>query len=187
MAEYFRSKIEGTYIIKPVTHRDERGWFAERLNTEELYHETGFRMNVTQVNTSSSKQGVIRGLHIQGGGYEQTKIVSVERGEALVVLADLRLTSSTYLVACSFVLNSRSVNSVVVPKGLAHGFQTLSETPMKYTYYLDGPRMKNFERGVNPSSPELKGFWQGNEDERIIKSADLQWPMLADYHDFYSK
>ena len=59
-----RLDIEGLCIIEPAVHGDERGYFMETYNAQDM-HEAGLDMVFVQDNQSMSKKGVLRGLHFQ--------------------------------------------------------------------------------------------------------------------------
>ena len=56
------TEISGVKIVKPVYHRDGRGYFVETYN-EERYARAGITAKFVQDNESFSSRGVVRGLH----------------------------------------------------------------------------------------------------------------------------
>lgn len=54
--------IDGLCIIEPAVHGDERGYFMETYNQEDM-EEAGFHINSVQDNQSMSTKRVLRGLH----------------------------------------------------------------------------------------------------------------------------
>ena len=89
-----KCKIEGLYIIEPTVHGDERGYFMETYNQNDMY-EAGLDMVFVQDNQSKSKKGVLRGLHFQKQ-YPQGKLVRVIKGKVFDVAVDLREGNKTY-------------------------------------------------------------------------------------------
>ena len=87
-------EIEGLKVINPTVFGDERGYFMETYNYND-YKEAGIDMEFVQDNQSSSKKGVLRGLHFQIN-YPQDKLVRVVSGEVFDVAVDLRKDSKTY-------------------------------------------------------------------------------------------
>ena len=81
-------------MITPTVFGDERGYFMETYNYND-YKEAGIDMEFVQDNQSSSKKGVLRGLHFQIN-YPQDKLVRVVSGEVFDVAVDLRKDSKTY-------------------------------------------------------------------------------------------
>ena len=86
--------IEGLKVITPAVFGDERGYFMETYNYND-FKEAGIDLTFVQDNQSSSKKGVLRGLHFQIN-HPQDKIVRVVSGEVFDVAVDLREGSSTY-------------------------------------------------------------------------------------------
>ena len=59
-----KAPIEGLYVIEPTVHGDNRGYFMETYNQNDM-HEAGLDMVFVQDNQSMSTKGVLRGLHFQ--------------------------------------------------------------------------------------------------------------------------
>lgn len=89
-----KAPIEGLYVIEPTVHGDERGYFVETYNQNDM-HEAGLDMVFVQDNQSMSTKGVLRGLHFQKE-YPQGKLVRVIKGTVFDVAVDLRTDSKTY-------------------------------------------------------------------------------------------
>ena len=86
--------IEGLYIIEPTVFGDNRGYFMETYNQQDMV-EAGLNMKFVQDNQSMSVKGVLRGLHFQKQ-YPQGKLVRVIKGRVFDVAVDLRRDSATY-------------------------------------------------------------------------------------------
>ena len=86
--------IEGLYVIEPTVFKDERGYFVETYNQNDM-KEAGLDMVFVQDNQSMSTRGVLRGLHFQKQ-FPQGKLVRVVRGKVFDVAVDLRSDSKTY-------------------------------------------------------------------------------------------
>ena len=71
--------IEGLYVIEPTVFKDERGYFVETYNQNDM-KEAGLDMVFVQDNQSMSTRGVLRGLHFQKQ-FPQGKLVRVVRGK----------------------------------------------------------------------------------------------------------
>ena len=89
-----KAPIEGLYVIEPTVHGDNRGYFMETYNQNDM-HEAGLDMVFVQDNQSMSTKGVLRGLHFQKQ-YPQGKLVRVIKGSVFDVAVDLRKDSKTY-------------------------------------------------------------------------------------------
>ena len=126
--------IQDAYIFELNKFEDDRGFFLETWNSKKF----GLPEFV-QDNLSRSKQGVLRGLHYQEQSKSQGKLVCCTRGSVFDVIVDLRERSSSYGKWFSIVLD-RPELQLWIPKGIAHGFYTLSETAdfaYKVTNYYD--------------------------------------------------
>lgn len=86
--------IPGLCVITPTVHGDNRGFFFESYNANDM-KENGLDVNFVQDNQSMSVKGVLRGLHFQKQ-YPQTKLVRVIKGSVFDVAVDLRFGSATY-------------------------------------------------------------------------------------------
>ena len=91
---FTETKIKGVYIIDVKTYGDARGYFMETYK-ESDFKAAGLDYTFVQDNQSSSRKGVLRGLHFQKT-FPQAKLVRVLRGEVFDVAVDLRKGSETY-------------------------------------------------------------------------------------------
>ena len=89
-----KAPIDGLYVIEPTVFGDNRGYFVETYNQQDM-HEAGLDMVFVQDNQSMSTKGVLRGLHFQKQ-HPQGKLVRAIRGEVFDVAVDLRQGSATY-------------------------------------------------------------------------------------------
>ena len=87
-------EIEGLKVITPSVFGDDRGYFMETYNYND-FAAAGIDCTFVQDNQSSSKKGVLRGLHFQIN-YPQDKLVRVVSGEVFDVAVDLREGSKTF-------------------------------------------------------------------------------------------
>lgn len=117
--------IEGLCVITPTVHGDERGYFMETYNENDM-KEAGLSLNFVQDNQSSSSKGVLRGLHYQKN-FPQGKLVRVIRGSVFDVAVDLRKGSSTYGKWYGAELSEENKKQFYIPEGFAHGYLVLSE------------------------------------------------------------
>lgn len=117
--------IEGLCVITPTVHGDDRGYFMETYNLNDM-KEAGLDLDFVQDNQSSSGKGVLRGLHYQKN-YPQGKLVRVIRGSVFDVAVDLRKGSETYGKWYGLELSEENKKQFYIPKGFAHGYLVLSE------------------------------------------------------------
>ncbi len=150
--------LQGAYEIRLNRREDERGFFA-RTYCDAEFASHGLNTTWVQMNVSMSREtGTLRGLHFQRGPAAEVKLIRCLRGRAFDVILDLRDGSDTYGALFSLVLDQGALNAIYVPKGFAHGFQTLTpDTELQYlhsTAYAPG-----YEGGINPLDPELSIDW----------------------------
>ncbi len=171
--------IEGCFIIKPKVFEDERGSFFESFNQKVFEETTGLQVDFVQDNQSSSKKGVLRGLHFQTGDYKQAKLVRVLMGEVLDIAVDLRPDSKTYRKHFSIILNDQNNFQLYIPKGFAHGFITLSETAI-FAYKCDNYYHKPSELGIKYNDPSLAIDWKLDPSEIQLSQKDKELSYLKD-------
>jgi dTDP-4-dehydrorhamnose 3,5-epimerase len=121
------TSIPDVLVIEPKVFSDNRGWFFESFNEKHFSAAAGEKVSFVQDNHSSSKKGVLRGLHYQ---LEQTqgKLVRVCHGAVFDVAVDLRQASSTFGQWVGVELSAENKKQLWIPAGFAHGFLVLSET-----------------------------------------------------------
>ena len=138
------------------------------------------RVNFIQDNEVVSKKGVIRGLHFQLPPFGQTKLIRVIEGEILDVIIDLRKSSETFGKVFSVRLSGENKTQLLVPKGFAHGYTTLSESAT-VLYKVDQYYNKKYDMGIFPLSESLSINW--GVSDMLLSEKDQQ---LIDFKDFKS-
>ena len=103
--------INDLLIIEPQLFKDDRGFFYESYNKNNL--DKVINVFFVQDNESKSKKGVVRGLHFQLPPFEQTKLVRCVSGKILDVVVDLRTNSKTYGKSFSIELSSENNKATV--------------------------------------------------------------------------
>ena len=170
--------IEDLLIIEPQLFKDERGFFYESYNKNNL----DINIVFVQDNESKSYKGVIRGLHFQAPPFEQNKLVRCVSGNILDVAVDLRTNSKTYGKSFSIELSSENNKQLFVPKGFAHGFQVLSETAI-VNYKVDNFYNPKSDSGIIWNDKDLSIDWNldlkpilSKKDLKLISVKDLKSP-----------
>ncbi len=148
--------IEGLFVIEPTVFGDDRGWFMETYNQNDMT-EAGLDMVFVQDNQSMSRRGVLRGLHYQKA-FPQGKLVRVVVGEVFDVAVDLREGSATYGKWHGEILSAENKKQFYVPEGFAHGFYVLSETA-EFCYKVTDFYHSNDEWGVRWNDPDIGIDW----------------------------
>ena len=162
-----KSSIEGAWLIDPVRHSDERGWFQEWFKKSEVEKQIGFSFEPVQLNISHSQQGVIRGIHYSIAAQGQSKLVTVLSGEIDDYAIDIRLGSPTFGRWERLRLSSSIGNSVLLGPHLAHAFQCVSDEAT-VCYAVSAEFNLDAEKAINPLCPTLKIQW--NKDFPILLS-----------------
>ena len=167
----FDAKLMDVKIIEPDVFEDERGFFTESYS-EEKYKKLGIDFNFVQDNHSLSVEaGVVRGLHFQRGNAAQTKLIRVVTGEVLDVVVDLRKGSPTYGQWESFILSEHNRRQLLVPRGFAHGFATLTPN-VNFMYKCDNYYNAEIEVGIMFDDKALGIDWQIDISKAIISEKD---------------
>ena len=151
-----KAPIEGLYVIEPVLHGDERGYFTETYNQQDMQAE-GLNMVFVQDNESMSTKGVLRGLHFQKQ-YPQGKLVRVIKGRVFDVAVDLRSGSATYGQWYGVELTEENHKQFYISEGFAHGFLVLSDTA-KFCYKVTDFYRPGDEGGMAWNDPEIGIAW----------------------------
>lgn len=150
--------IEGLYVIEPTVHGDNRGYFVETYNQNDM-HEHGLNMVFVQDNESMSTKGVLRGLHFQKN-YPQGKLVRVIRGAVFDVAVDLRSNSKTYGQWFGVELTEENNKQFYISEGFAHGFLVLSDVA-KFCYKVTDFYRPGDEGGLAWNDPDIDIQWPG--------------------------
>lgn len=177
--EFEKLKIDGLVLCKPKIIEDDRGFFSETFRKDLLEDFISRKLNFCQHNTSKSSFGVLRGLHFQSAPNAQTKLVSVSSGEILDVVLDLRKDSPSYGKHYSIILNDINNFQLLVPRGFAHGFVTLSEI-VRVNYQVDNFYCSENEFGINPFDKGLKINWILEKNQIIINDKDKSHKNLSE-------
>ena len=165
-------ELSGAFIIEIEKFVDERGFFARTFDIEQ-FRNNGLESNIIQCNISfSEKKGTLRGLHYQINPFEETKMVMCTKGKIFDVIIDVRKDSETFGKWKGIELNEKNPNLLYIPKGFAHGFQTLKDNS-QVVYQNSQIHKPDFERGIRWDDPYFNIVWPINE--KIISDKDELW------------
>ena len=124
---FTETNLSGSYIIEIEKDEDERGFFA-RTGDKNEFSKIGLDSEFVQSSISfNKKKGTLRGMHYQIEPYEESKFVRCTQGKIFDVIIDLRKNSKTFKKWISLELSSVNHKILYIPKGFAHGFQTLED------------------------------------------------------------
>ncbi len=167
--------IPGLLEITPQVFLDNRGWFLE-MYKDNAIGRIDPAVKFVQENLSFSKQGVLRGLHLQLAPFQQAKVVAVIQGKVLDVVVDLRKGSSTFGECYRCILDGVTHKMLYVPEGFAHGFSALEDS---YFYYkCSSIYSPNHETGIQWNDRDLKIDWLISDP--ILSEKDKQLPSLKE-------
>ncbi len=176
--QIIKTDFEGLYIIKPVVYEDNRGFFFESYNKKTL-EQNLINYNFVQDNQSLSKKNVFRGLHYQLEPYAQTKLVRVLKGKVIDYVVDLRKGSTTYGKYFSIELSEENRLQLLIPKGFAHGFLTITKTA-EFFYKCDNFYNKESERGIRFDDIDINLLFPIRKEKIIVSEKDKNLPFLKD-------
>ena len=177
--KYLR-KIENPKTIKLNNFEDFRGKLTRIFCVNEL-REKNLNFTVKQINNVIvKKKGTIKGMHIQLPPYNEIKLVKIIKGKIFDVIIDLRKNSQSFLKYKSFILDSSKNNLLFIPKGFAHGFQTLtSNSEIIYCHSEVYKPKKEFS--INPFDKKISIKWP--KKTSLISIKDLNTKHIYDDFD----
>jgi dTDP-4-dehydrorhamnose 3,5-epimerase len=176
--EFIETKLYGAFVIEAQKRGDDRGFFAEIWGRRE-FEERGLEANVTQCAASYNvKSGTLRGMHYQRAPHAQTRFVRCVRGAIYDVMIDLRPDSTTFGQWVAAELTAENYRMLYIPRGFAHGFQTLTDNA-ELTYLIGGEYRPAAEAGVRWNDPFFGIEWP--LDVTVISPRDANHP------DFYQR
>jgi dTDP-4-dehydrorhamnose 3,5-epimerase len=172
--------IEDLLVVERTRRGDNRGYLSRLFCVEEL-KEAGFQNSIVQINlTNTAKSGALRGMHFQLPPASEDKFVSCLRGSVFDVAVDLRSNSPTFLHWHGEILSANNMKSLFIPKGFAHGFQSL-EDGCELLYLHTALYSPELEAGLNYADPALAISWPLPVTD--ISPRDLNHPHLpTDYN-----
>ena len=173
------TKLKGCLVLEPQIFEDNRGVFFEVFKKKELSDFLGYEVDFVQENKSISKKGVLRGLHFQKGNSAQAKLVSVQKGGVVDVIVDIRPDSVTFGEHIKVHLSDVNNKSIFIPKGMAHGFVTLTENVI-FTYLCDNYYDPKMEFGILYNDSDLAIDWGFASSELIVSEKDLILPTFKE-------
>ena len=127
---------------------------------------------------SFSKKNVLRGLHLQLK-QSQAKLITVLKGKIFDVSLDCRKKSKTFGKFFSIILSEKENKSLLIPKGFAHGFCSLTEDVVLH-YKCSNYRHKDSETGILWNDKDIGIKWPikkpivSNKDKENLKFKDFR-------------
>lgn len=173
--KFVATPIAGTFVVEPELIEDDRGGFARSFCQRE-FEALGLDGAVAQCNISfNRRRGTLRGLHFQIDSHAEAKLVRCTRGAAWDVLVDLRPGSVTRLRWFAVELTAENRKALFVPRGFAHGFQTLTDDTEIF-YQMSEFYCPEAARGLRWNDPLLAITWPNMFP--ILSPRDATYPLL---------
>ncbi|MGA1333151.1 MAG: dTDP-4-dehydrorhamnose 3,5-epimerase family protein [Ilumatobacteraceae bacterium] len=171
--------ISGCMKWPAIHSSDTRGTFSKVLSAP-IRSAMGYDFHVREIFWNRSREGVIRGMHLQLPPHEGAKVIWVTAGKVRDVVIDLRVSSPTYRQHVAFEMDNTS-GLLFIPVGCANGFEVLSsEAVVNYAQECDyapdsdsGVRWDSFGCQWNSLSP-------------VVSARDSELPPLETFDSPFS-
>lgn len=122
-------EISGCFLIQSKRFKDHRGSFVKTYH-QDIYRELSLNFDFAEEFYSLSHKNVIRGMHFQTPPEDHDKIVYCPVGAVNDVFVDIRKSSKTYGQFKEIELTEDNGCILLLPKGIAHGFVSLTDNTL---------------------------------------------------------
>jgi len=174
--QFHETAVTGAFVIEGKAVEDERGSFRRLVCARELAAR-GLEVRFVQSSLSTNKKaGTVRGLHLQVPPAEEAKLITCVRGSAFDVAVDLRRGSKSYLQHSATELSGDNGKMFYIPRGCAHGFQTLTDDTA-LLYFISDYYDPNLSRGIRWDDPRLAIPWPLTPT--VMSARDRMLPLLG--------
>lgn len=166
------ANLKDAWLVHLEPARDSRGFFARTFCVDE-FAALGLETDFPQHSLSCSvRKGTLRGMHFQREPHSEVKLVRCAKGTIFDVIIDLRPQSPTYRKWQGFELSDSNDRQLYIPKGFAHGFQTLTDN-VEVNYLISERYTASAASGLRYNDPQFKITWPVPVTE--ISDKDLHW------------
>ena len=156
--KFLPTPLDGVWQVQSTPLPDARGSFT-RLSCAEAFDAVMPGLCFVQINLSvTQRRGTLRGLHLQRAPAQEYKLVRCLRGRVFDVAADLRPGSPSYGRCFGLELNEEQPLALLIPPGVAHGFQALSDN-VQLLYQHSSAHVPALDDGVRHDDPTLAIRW----------------------------
>lgn len=171
--EFRPTALAGATLIELERREDARGYFA-RTFCEREFQAHGLPARMVQTNVSYTRRaGTLRGMHCQAAPHEEDKLVRCVHGAIWDAIVDIRPGSPTYCRWLGVELSESNGRMLLVPKGFAHGFITLTDDA-SVCYQMSEFHTPAAERGFRHDDPAFGIDWPVQVTQ--ISEKDRTWP-----------
>lgn len=176
--------IEGAYVINSFFTEDNRGSFVKSFE-KTIFKENGINFSCTEDFISHSIKNVVRGMHFQLH-HPQIKLVGVISGKVFDVIIDLRKESKTFGQYRGIYLSSENKTSLLIPRGCAHGFMSLSDDSI-VSYKCDGKYDRDTDMGILWCDKDINIKWPINDlSQAVLNARDKKQISFAEFEQNYN-
>lgn len=173
--------LPGAKWIELDYRADARGGFVRTFCAEE-FARAGISFSVVQSNVSvNAAAGTLRGMHYQCAPHAEDKLILCTSGAFYDVIVDLRRDSPTFRRWKGFTLRADRPGMLYIPRGFAHGFQTLADQT-NVLYYMGSAYAPGSARGFRFDDPMIGVQWPLAVTR--ISEKDLSYPALTESEGF---
>jgi dTDP-4-dehydrorhamnose 3,5-epimerase len=174
--KFTETPLPGAFVIDIEPIEDERGFFARTFCRQE-FKARGLNPDVAQCSVSFNQlKGTLRGMHYQIEPKEEAKVVWCAAGSIYDVIVDLRPASSTLRRWHGMELKAGTHRMLYIPKGFAHGFQTLQNDTV-VSYQISTDYDAGCARGVRWDDPAFGIKWPSPPS--VVSERDRSYPGFA--------
>jgi dTDP-4-dehydrorhamnose 3,5-epimerase len=171
------TNLRDAWLIHLEPAFDSRGFFTRTYCVQE-FAANGLEISYPQHSISfSSRIGTLRGMHYQREPHGEAKLVRCIKGAIWDVIIDIRPRSLTYRRWQAFELSDTNNRQLYVPKGFAHGFQTLSDD-VEVNYLISELYVPEAASGIRYDDLSFSVTWP--LPVSAISEKDLLWPDFTD-------
>jgi dTDP-4-dehydrorhamnose 3,5-epimerase len=168
------TRIPDVWIVEADRFADDRGTLMPAWVRSD-FAERGLETGVAQLTVATNdRKGTLRGLHFQEPPFEEVKFIRAVRGAFYDVVVDLRPDSPTFRQWVGAELSERNRQMLYVPKGFAHGYQTLTDDT-EVIYLVSTPYSPAHQRGVRWDDPAFGIEWPLGAPS-VIHPRDAAYP-----------
>lgn len=171
--------VPDSYEVTPIQRADDRGVFLEWYRFDVLEQAIGHPLTLRQANTSTSRRGVVRGIHFADIPPGQAKYVTVTHGAVLDYVVDIRVGSATFGQWDTVRLDDIDRKAIYLAEGLGHAFVALTDDAT-VTYLVSDTYNVSREHGINPLDPEIGLVFPEEAGDLVLSPKDTDAPSLSE-------
>jgi epimerase EvaD len=171
--------VEGAFEFTPTVYPDDRGTFVAPFQETAFVEAVGKPLfPVAQTNMSTSRRGVVRGIHFTTTPPGNAKYVYCARGKVIDIVVDIRVGSPTFGRWDSVVMDPASAHGLYFPVGVGHAFIALEDDSVM-AYMLSQSYVPEIELALSPLDPAI-GLPIPADIDPILSPRDTAAPTLAE-------